>query len=233
MNTQIITISSGKGPAECCWVVAQVLKQILKEVRELGYTYAIIDEQRGDQPGTYQSISLSISGNDLMEWLSEWKGTIQWIGTSMYRKHHKRKNWFVAVVNRNDIEQYSFSMHQLRIQTMRSGGKGGQHVNKVNTAVRVTHIPTGISVKSSDQRSQLQNKKRAIAKLQFKLLERAEIEAGKQANADWQEKIEIARGNPAKVFSSTSFKPLRKKLKKNYGQQRQVLKQQLKTELNE
>ncbi|MCB9194928.1 MAG: peptide chain release factor H [Flavobacteriales bacterium] len=233
MDTQIITISSGKGPTECCWVVAQVLKQILNEVRERGYTYSIIDEQKGDQRGTYQSVSLSIIGNTVLDWSKTWNGTIQWIGTSIYRKHHKRKNWYVAVSTRNDMTNTEFSMNQLRIQTMRSGGKGGQHVNKVNTAVRVVHIPTGISAKSSDQRSQLQNKKTAIAKLQLKLMERKEFEAGKQANYEWQEKIEIERGNPIKIFTSTSFKLTKKKQVKNYGSERQELKQTLKKEMYE
>ena len=233
MNTQIITITSGRGPAECCWVVAQVLKQLLIEVRKVGFNYTIIDEQRGSQPGTYQSVSLSLSGIGLSDWLVNWNGTIQWIGTSMYRKHHKRKNWFVAIAIREDIQQFDIAMHQLKIQTMRSGGKGGQNVNKVNTAVRVTHVPTGISTKCSDQRSQLQNKKTAIDKLRLKLMEVRDKQAGEQANSDWLDKIEIQRGNPIKVFSATSFKPVKQKNKKNYGSKRQQLKQQLKTEIYE
>jgi peptide chain release factor len=233
MNTQIITLSSGRGPAECCWVVAQVLKQLLIEARNAGHEYTIIDEQKGDQPGTYQSVSLSFSGSQIDEWLSNWNGTIQWVGTSMYRKYHKRKNWFIAAAVRDDIQAAEINMNQLKFETMRSGGKGGQHVNKVNTAVRVTHLPSGISAKCSDQRSQLQNKKNAIQKLRLKLIQERNKVAGEQASMDWLDKIQVERGNPIKVFSSTSFKPMKKKRKKNYGTKRQQLKQQLRTEQNE
>lgn len=227
METQILTISSGRGPAECCWVVAQVLKQLLIEIRDAGLQYTIIDEQKGDQPGTYQSISVSVSGKNLTELKASWNGTIQWIGTSMYRKHHKRKNWFVAVTFRDDINLMDIDLTQLKFQTMRSGGKGGQHVNKVSTAVRITHISTNISVTSSAHRSQKQNKKVALQKLQMKLEEEQMEQAGQQASEDWQDKIEIQRGNPIKVFSSRKFKPTKSQTKKKYGSKRQQLKKEL------
>lgn len=233
MDTQIITLSSGRGPAECCWVVSQVLKQILIEIRSMGYTYHIIDEQQGDLPGTYHSVSLSVAGNELIHLQKSWEGTIQWTGISMYRKHHKRKNWFVAVQFRKNTDLLSIDLNQLKFQTMRSGGKGGQHVNKVSTAVRVTHTPTGISVTSSTHRSQLQNKKLALQKLQLKLEERQLEEAGKQASRNWQEKIEIERGNPIRVFSSLQFKDSANKNNKQFGSRRQLLKQDLRTRLNE
>src|SRR5690606_12048581 len=121
-----------------------------------------------------------------------------------YRKNHKRKNWFVAVHFKDQRAESSCDLSQLKIQTMRSGGKGGQHVNKVSTAVRVTHIPTGISSTSSEQRSQLQNKKNAIQKLEMKLNQIKLEQSGKTELENWSNKIIVSRGNPIRTFSSAN-----------------------------
>lgn len=233
METQIITLSAGKGPAECCWVVAQVLKQILIEIRKIGFDYRILHEELGEQTGTYQSVTLSVSGTEISGFLNEWTGTIQWSGNSMYRKNHKRKNWFVSIVARKDIQHTEMDLGDLKIQTMRSGGKGGQHVNKVSTAVRITHLPTGTSVTCSEERSQLRNKKIALEKLASKLDEKKWKEAGERASADWVEKLDVERGNPIKVFSSTHFKPVSSSTSKTFGSKRQQLKQELKKRMSQ
>lgn len=161
MNEKIIIISAGRGPAECCWVVAKVLKVFLKDLKDNDFSAEVIQKTSGLENRTLQSVSVSIKMKDrLDDFLKEWVGTVQWIGQSTFRRHHKRKNWFVAIMEIKE-QRFSVDLKDVRMDTMRSGGKGGQHVNKVSTAVRLTHLPTGIAVVSSDQRSQSQNKKLA------------------------------------------------------------------------
>lgn len=232
MKTKIITITSGRGPAECCWVAAQVLKLICEECKTHRITATIIHRENGQENRTIQSASLSLEGENLIQFVTEWIGTILWIGTSPYRKHHKRKNWYVGVYERNDIEQLELNEKDLRIQTMRSGGAGGQHVNKVSTAVRITHTLTGISVTASDRRSQLQNKKIALERLKERIANYnlSKISAG--AQNDWSKKIELERGNPIKTIKGSDFKTQITK-QKSFKKRRNILKNELKKEKSE
>ncbi|GHU73030.1 hypothetical protein FACS189413_16950 [Bacteroidia bacterium] len=118
-----------------------------------------------------------------------------------YRKFHKRKNWFVGVQRLPVFVANEWNENELRIQTLKASGPGGQHVNKTESAVRVTHIPSGISVMVSKNRSQLQNKKQAIKRLRIKLAayEQERMLAVTQDN--WQNHNELERGNPVRVIT--------------------------------
>ena len=117
----------------------------------------------------------------------------------------------------------------ISFQTMRSTGPGGQNVNKVNSAVRAIHNPTGVQVVAMDSRSQYQNKKLAIARLKEKVNE-ANLEQLKSSMTDqWENHLNLQRGNPIRVFKGTdfkhqkenkSFKPKRQKLKNDLKQQK-------------
>jgi peptide chain release factor len=221
-NEKRITITTGQGPAECCWVAAQVLKIILKEAQSEGLKTEVISKVNGTENRTITSASISIAGTNANDFVQNWLGTIQWIGQSTFRKYHKRKNWFVAVIEQSTPDKVEIRKDQVSIQTMRSGGKGGQHVNKVNTAVRVTHHPTGITAVASDERSQLRNKKIAMFRLQEKIEVLNQQESLKEIEANWQKKIDIERGNPIRIFRGSDFKT--QKQKKGYSQTRQRLK---------
>jgi peptide chain release factor len=143
MEQKIIQISAGEGPAECAWVVAKLLKTMLIALREKDFKVTEISRDKGPENGTINSVSLFLQGYKLSEFLSDWKGTIQWIGNSPYRKFHKRKNWFVGIEIFDLKKGYDFNPRDLKFETFRSSGSGGQHVNKVETAVRAIHIPTG------------------------------------------------------------------------------------------
>ena len=198
-------ISAGKGPAECCWVVAQVLKQIIKEISDLGLEYEIIDWQEGLQNRTLSSALVLIKGQAVARKLQNWEGTIQWIGKSPFRKFHKRKNWFVGVTTFSELKQVELKESEVVYQSFRASGPGGQHRNKVETAVRATHTTTGITASATDSRSQLQNKKNALSKLKNALQLNNMAVMRKRIDAQWQDHLTLERGNAVKVFKGDKF----------------------------
>ncbi|CCY70267.1 peptide chain release factor-like protein [Eubacterium sp. CAG:161] len=137
--------------------------------------------------------------------LSGLEGTIQWICQSPFRPNHKRKNWFidVSIIPEQKIVCTDPS---IRFERFHCGGKGGQNVNKVETGVRLIHIPTGITVTSTSERSQILNKKDALEKLSVLLKEKQSQQKQLQANAAWIEHNRIIRGNPVRVYKGTGFK---------------------------
>lgn len=201
MNNRIyLQITSGRGPAECCRVVALVLEKILKQAREMKLTSEVIDREMGMMNRTLFSAILLIEGANTAEILSEWVGTVQWISRSPYRIHHQRKNWFIGV-NIIDVSQLQQTdMHDIEYQTLRASGPGGQHVNKTESAVRATHVPSGLSVTASDQRSQMQNKKLATERLILKLAAWNIEQAMQKAQENWSNHNNLERGNPVKVI---------------------------------
>ena len=212
MKTKIIQITAGKGPAECNWVVAKVLKALLKELNICKIEYIILQQEKGQENGTVQSATVQLSGDDKLvaKFLKEWKGTVQWVGISTFRKLHKRKNWFVGIFEIEKEQALELQSHEVKYQAIRSSGPGGQHVNKVSSAIRAIHEPTGIQVVVMDTRSQHQNKKLATQRLQEKVLKR-NLEGFKTLIKDqWGNHQELERGNPVKTFTGTDFKEKKK-----------------------
>ena len=228
---RIIQITSGRGPAECCWVVAQVLKHLLNEARELNIDSTILHREQGIENGTLFSASIKLKGENVVTFLKGWLGTIQWIGHSKFRKFHKRKNWFVGVNELELNQNISFDPSDIKFEFIRSGGPGGQHVNKVSTAVRAVHDPSGEVVLASNRRSQLQNKNEAILRIR-QLLEIKSLEQAKKLIKEgWQNHNELNRGNPVRIFKGSDFKPNHKS--KNYKSERKISKQEFLRQLNE
>jgi len=230
MNTIILQLTSGRGPAECCWVVAKVLKYIIDEAKKANIRYIIMNREKGTENGTLFSASIKLEGECVESFSKQWIGTIQWVGQSQFRKHHKRKNWFIAI-NKIDFLDDSCVIEDKDIsyQAIRSGGPGGQHVNKVSTAIRAKHNPSGLSVLVSESRSQLQNKKIARQRL-FDLFQLKEMNSQKsKIHNEWMNHSEIQRGNPIKTFYGNDFKV--RESKSNYKQRRNSLKNTLRNEL--
>jgi len=229
MKTKIIQITAGRGPAECCWVVAQVLKLFLEEIKANGYTYDVLHREKGIENGTLQSATIQLTGKEIDTFLQTWIGTIQWIGTSTFRKYHKRKNWFIGMYEIKQVEQLRIKETEITFQTMRSTGPGGQNVNKVNSAVRATYTPTGDQVVAMDSRSQHQNKKIAIDRLKEKVYQNQLIKLQQSLNDQWENHLSVQRGNPIRKFKGTDFKKIKKK--QSYASNRQQLKKDLRNEL--
>jgi len=201
-----IQITSGRGPRECEWVVAKTLAFFLKEAKKYNIKTTIVDRQIGRTSEELLSVTVELKGKEVDQLLSSWLGTIQWIGQSPFRKNHKRKNWFIGFFAIKQQKYIEFSEKEVEFQSMRSSGAGGQHVNKVSSAVRAIHIPTGIQVVSMDSRSQLQNKKVALLRLKEKISEVNENKRNGAITDQWSNHLELERGNAVKVFAGDRFK---------------------------
>lgn len=196
-----IQITAGRGPVECARVVTLVARELLKEIPDLQITdyepHNLVD-------GCFMSMTLATDATLPDSLFKEWHGTIQWRSTkNPYRPTHKRSNWFVGVNIFAEVELQHIDESDIVYETCRSGGKGGQNVNKVETAVRAIHIPSGLSVRCSDQRSQLQNKTIARERLLLKLHEQNNKMVATSKSLQWRNHDSLERGNPVKKFSGS------------------------------
>ncbi len=224
MKEKILQITSGRGPIECCWVVAQVQKKLLIEAEERGLKHTIMHREPGDINGTLKTACIKLSGHDLDTFLERWVGTAQWIGQSKFRKFHKRKNWFVGInVLTDEVGHTEVLDADIRYEFTRSGGPGGQHVNKVSTAVRAIHVPSGVAVFVSQGRSQHQNKTEARHRLLKKLEGQQFQETKERIKEGWANHNQLERGNPVRVFKGSDFKAEHRSEK--YKSKRKRLKQ--------
>ena len=191
----IVQISAGQGPSECQLAVAKLFEALKKEYEDL----EILSDTKGFEKGCLDSIRFRTEQD-----LSSLEGTVLWICKSPFRKNHKRKNWYVDVSIIPEQGEITTDK-EYRIEKFHCGGKGGQNVNKVETGVRITHIPTGLVAQSTEERSQFQNKQRAMEKLQDKLTDLQKVQEARQINAAWREHNRIVRGNPARVYMGEKF----------------------------
>lgn len=203
MSGIILHISAGQGPAECEWVVAKLADAFCREAAKDG----LICEAVEPFAGPCASVLLRVDGDSAEAFAASRTGTVRWIGTSTFRPTHKRRNWFAGVSRVSEVEDGS-ELHERDIayQTMRASGPGGQHVNKTDSAVRATHLPSGLTTVSQDQRSQHANKKVARLKLALMLRERLERELAAGKSALWVQNRSLERGNAVRTYEGVAFR---------------------------
>jgi len=205
--TTWLQVSAGYGPEECTWVVARLADAILAAAEAAGIAAECVESVAGSHPGTLRSALLEISDDDAT-FAETWPGSVLWVGTSPYRPNHKRRNWFVQVVRvlpPGEQEAPAWRDDELEVSMMRSGGAGGQNVNKRSTAVRVRHKPSGVEVVARNERTQIANKRAALVRLALVLRSRAEARREAGQRAQWDAKGHIERGNPRRVFRGPDF----------------------------
>ncbi len=202
MSDILLCVTAGRGPAECRLAVEHVIDAMRGEAETAGLTFG---EEAPD--GNSGSVLLTIAGEGCEGFARSWVGTIQWIARSEIRPGHKRKNWFIAVRRIDPTKRKpEIAANELRFETMRAGGPGGQHQNRTESAVRLVHVPTGLSVIARDERSQHRNK--ALATERIRALLGAVHERNRDAARfrDWLAKIAIERGNPIRTYEGQEFR---------------------------
>ena len=201
MDKYYIQITSGRGPVECCRVVVLVMQKLIEHSNQLGLEVELVEHEDGPKDGCMFSVTLSVSGDCIEKLRTEWKGSVLWVAQrNPFRPWHRRKNWFVGVHFFKPLTSESMNERDITYETLRSSGPGGQNVNKVETAVRAIHVPTGITVLASDMRSQNQNKKLAKERLIMKLSAIEEEKQMQQTHNVWMNHNTLERGNPVKMF---------------------------------
>ena len=198
-------ITAGRGPEECCRAVCLVLEKIKQQAKIDDVTLELLDIEPSTQKDGIKSVLLSIEAPD-MSFGNEWTGTIQWISPSPYRKHHKRKNWFIRAQILEPESEMRLSINDIKIETAKASGPGGQHVNKTESAIRAIHLPTGLAATASEERSQHLNKKLALARLQSLINAENNNQRRQKEKELWSSHDALERGNPVKTFTGPQFK---------------------------
>lgn len=195
----IFRISAGiNPPPECTMFVNFLYDSLYKEFNNI----RLIDFKKSRFTEYYNSITFISDDDNIRSIL----GTIEWICESQLRKGHKRKNWFINISEIPEVIIIDTNTKDIKIDTFRSSGKGGQSVNTTNSAVRITHIPTGIVVENQDERSQYMNKKKCLEELNYLLNEKQKQNEAFQNNESWKLGNNVIRGNPIRIYEGKDFK---------------------------
>ena len=195
----ILTINAGAGGTEATDWAQMLLRMYLRWAERHRFKTEIVDQTEGEETGV-KSVTVEVEGRAAYGWLRAERGVHRLVRISPFDSQNRRQTTFALVEVLPDVQddvEIELDWDEIRVDTFRSQGAGGQHVNKTDSAVRLTHLPTGIVAQSQNERSQTQNKEMAIRVLKARLLERAleEKEAelqrlkGEHISAGWGNQI--------------------------------------------
>ena len=189
----ILKLNAGAGGTESCDWAGMLYRMYTRWAERKGFTIEVLDYLDGDEAGI-KSVTFQVNGENAYGYLKSEKGVHRLVRISPFNAQGKRQTSFVSLDVMPDIEEdldVDINEDDLRIDTYRSSGAGGQHINKTSSAIRITHIPTGTVVQCQNERSQFQNKDKALQMLKAKL-----FLLKKEANA---EKLSDIRGEVKEI----------------------------------
>jgi len=202
----ILHFYANKNQRESVLALAQVIKKFIQASLNLGLTAKILHKISGGSSASVSEAYILIDADSQSDFIRSWSGTIRWIGKPKIGSIEKEISWFVGCSIWQEYTPLIYNINDVSYQTMRSGGPGGQHVNKVNTAVRAIHELTGIQVSVSDTRSQMKNKTLAIKRLEEKVLEFETRQLVDQILSSTKKPATLLENRPVRTFRGSDFK---------------------------
>ncbi len=201
-NNAILSLHAGAGGTESCDWAAMLYRMFTRWAAGRGFGVEVLDSLDGDEAGI-KSITFQVNGENAYGYLKSEKGVHRLVRISPFNAAGKRQTSFVSCDVMPDIEEdidIEINDDDIRIDTYRSSGAGGQHINKTSSAIRITHFPTGIVVQCQNERSQHMNKDKAMQMLKARLLLLKQQENAEKAAGIRGEVTEIGWGNQIRSY---------------------------------